>query len=305
MNQTLIQHAGLTLLSIPTPAEADLAQVRLLVRLHPLHAEDVLSHLQRPKLDEEDEGDYLFLVLHIPTFDKTTRLTTASEIDLVVASRVLIATYDANARPMFTLMEDLQSPETQARLMSRGVGFLLYSILEALLKYCFPMVYRLDQRVGQLQETIFKQDAQKVVEELSYLRRDVISLRRILHPNFDVIESLALQPRPFLNVDEDAYFGDLTDNLDKLWDMLEEQKEMIEGLDSTIFNWNSYRLNREMKTFTLISVIFLPLTLVASILGMNVVIPFGEHPLSLVFALAFMAVLLLGMLAIFRRNRWL
>jgi magnesium transporter len=108
-----------------------------------------------------------------------------------------------------------------------------------------------------------------------------------------------------LRVDEEEYFGDLTDGLAKLWDMLEEQKEIVEGLNDTLDGVTSHRINREMRTFTLISVIFLPMTLVASILGMNVVLPYSNHPLSLPISLLVMALLGGGMVVYFHYKNWI
>jgi magnesium transporter len=129
-------------------------------------------------------------------------------------------------------------------------------------------------------------------------------MRRIIKPNIPVVRSLEIRERTFLRVDEEEYFGDLTDGLNKLWDMLEEQKEIIEGLNDTLAGVTSYRLNEEMKTFTLISVIFLPMTLIASILGMNVIIPYSDNPWSLPLSLLFMALLGFGMFAYFRYKNW-
>jgi magnesium transporter len=143
------------------------------------------------------------------------------------------------------------------------------------------------------------------VQELSYLRRDIISLRRILRPNVLVLRSLANRERGFLRLDEEAYYGDLVDGLTRLWDMLEEQKEIIEGLDATLGSLTSHRINQEMKTFTIITVIMLPLTLVASIMGMNVFIPYAEHPLALPVTLGMMALLALAAVVFFRMKRWL
>jgi magnesium transporter len=167
------------------------------------------------------------------------------------------------------------------------------------------MAYRIDQKLDEIETGIFKRNAQKMVEELSFVRRDIIAMRRIVKPNIPVVRSLEVRERTFLRVDEEEYFGDLTDGLNKLWDMLEEQKEIIEGLDDTLAGVTSYRINEEMKIFTFISVVFLPMTLVASILGMNVFIPFASHPLSLPISLLFITILGGGMYFYFRHKGWI
>jgi magnesium transporter len=261
--------------------------------------------LQRPKIDDNDNPKYLFIVLHFPVFNEATRLSTVSEIDIFAGDDYLVTTHDMHLRPLVQLLQRAESEHDRPELMGRGTGYLLYLIIESLVDACFPMLYKLDEKLDRLEETIFEQDVQQTVEELSFVRRDIIALRRILRPNLPVVRSLAARERDFLHVDEDVYFGDLTDGLNRLWDMLEEHKEIIEGLDATLSSLTSHRINRETRLFTLISVIFLPMTLIASILGMNVMLPYSEHPLALPVALLLMAGLGAGMLVYFRHRNWI
>ncbi|MFV9506988.1 MAG: magnesium transporter CorA family protein [Oscillochloridaceae bacterium umkhey_bin13] len=270
---------------------------------HPLHIEDVLSRNQRPKIDENDEVGYLFMVLHFPFFDEVERLSVISEVDIFIGRNFVITFHDGRLRPMRRLTQTAADERGAELLLGRGAGFLLYRIIEALINYCFPMLYRLDEKLDTAEEAMFKRDGRRVVEELSYLRRDIISLRRIIKPNIPVVRLLAVKERNYIQLDEEQYFGDLVDGLNRIWDMLEEQKEIIEGLDSTLFNVMSYRLNQEMKLFTLISVIMLPMTLLASILGMNVFIPYAEHPLALPIVLSGMLMIGAGLFLYFRHRR--
>jgi magnesium transporter len=270
---------------------------------HPLHAEDVLSKLQRPKIDENEEQEYLFLVLHFPIFNAVDRLSVASEVDIFVGRDYVVTFHDGHLRPLRRLIQTADDDRGRELLMGRGPGFLVYRIIESMINYCFPMLHRLDEKLDTLEEGIFKGDVQATVRELSFLRRDIIALRRILKPNLPVVRSLAARERDFLRLDEDAYFGDLTDGLTRLWDMLEEHKDIIEGLDSTLSSLTSHRINQEMKIFTLISVIMLPMTLVASILGMNVAIPYADHPLALPATLLVMLIIAASLYIFFRLKR--
>jgi magnesium transporter len=299
-----LEHGNLRWLDLVLPDTEQIAALRERHDFHPLHLEDVLSHLQRPKLDDNPEEGYVFLVLHFPVFDKSNRVSVPSEVDLFVGQDYVITIHDGRLKPLVRMVKTAADERVRAQLMGRGSGYLLYRIIEVLNNACFPMAYRIDQHLDQIEAGIFKQNAQKMVEELSFVRRDIIAMRRIIKPNIPVVRSLEIRERTFLRVDEEEYFGDLTDGLNKLWDMLEEQKEIIEGLNDTLAGVTSYRLNEEMKTFTLISVIFLPMTLIASILGMNVIIPYSDNPWSLPLSLLFMALLGFGMFAYFRYKNW-
>jgi magnesium transporter len=303
--QHQIEHAGLTWYDFTYPSREQVEFLREQFGFHPLHLEDVLSRIQRPKLDDNTDQEYLFLVLHFPVFNETTRLSLASEIDVFIGRNFIITAHDGHIRPLIRLVHFAHTAEKgRTQLMSRGSGYLLYRIIEALVNACFPMVSKLDEKVDDLEERIFAEDVRRTVEELSFLRRDVMSLRRIIRPNIPVLRALAAREWAFLPLDE-TYFDDLTDGLGRIWDMLEEHKEIIEGLDATLASLTSHRINREMKLFTLITVIFLPMTLVASILGMNVALPFAENPLALPITIVLMVMLAAGMLGFFRYRGWI
>ncbi len=300
----VFEHANLRWLDIVQPSTEHVSQLREGYEFHPLHLEDVLSQLQRPKLDDNPEAGYVFMVLHFPVFDKIDRVSVPSEVDVFVGKDFVITLHDGKLKPLRRLVKTASNEQVRAQLMGRGSGFLLYRVLETMINACFPMVYRIDQHLDTIETNIFRVNAQKMAEELSFVRRDIIAMRRIIRPNIAVVRSLELRERTFLHVDEEAYFGDLTDGLGKLWDMLEEQQEIIESLNATLDSVTSYRINEVMKTFTFISVIFLPMTLIASILGMNVEIPLANHPLALPLSLMFMMLLGVGMFLYFRYKNW-
>lgn len=302
--QHLLEYANLRWLDIVQPGTEQVALLREQYDFHPLHLEDVLSHLQRPKIDDNPEGSYIFLVLHFPVFDKADRLSIPSEVDIFVGRDYVITLHAGKLKPLVRLVRAAEDEHVRTQLMGRGSGYLLYRIIETLISACFPMLYRIDQHIDVIEMEIFGRNAQKMVEELSFVRRDIIAMRRILKPNITVVRSLEVRERTFLRVDEEEYFGDLSDGLSKVGDLLEEQKEIVEGLEDTLNNLTSHRINEEMKIFTMISVIFMPMTLIASILGMNVLLPYADHPWSLPIAIALMALLGGGMFIYFRYKNW-
>ena len=137
------------------------------------------------------------------------------------------------------------------------------------------------------------------------MRRDIISLQRIVKPQIAIISNLEQKDRPFIREDLDVYFDDVLDHLRKAWDILEDERDVIEGLDDTANTLTSYRLGEIMKILTIISVIMLPLTLLSGIYGMNISLPLSQHPLSFLFILLFMILISGGMILFFRRRRWI
>jgi magnesium transporter len=146
----------------------------------------------------------------------------------------------------------------------------------------------------------------KAIEALSLLRRDVISFRRTIWPMRAVIGSLEPKVRRFTNMDMAVYFGDTVDHVDKIWDALDEYKEVIEGLNATHDSLATHRTNEIVRMLTIIATILLPITVVASIFGMNIPLgPFEESHYSSLFIFLIMLVVIGSMLYFFRRQRWI
>ncbi len=303
--QQRIEHRGLIWLDFVRPGDDEVTFLSERYHFHALHLKDVLSRLQRPQIDDDQDREYVFLVLHFPVFDVKRRISVVSEIDIFAGRDYIITLHDGRLKPLVRLVSSSASSEqVRAKIMSRGSGYLLYRIINTLINECFRMLYRVDSNVDRIEDGIFNRNVQETVQELSFVRHDIITLRRIIRPNIPVVRSLELRERAFLHVDEDVYFGDLTDSLAKVWDMLEEQNEIVVSLNATLDSLTSHRINEVMKIFTLISVILLPMTLVASILGMNVPLPFQNEPLALPISLVVMVVLALGMYLYFRYRGW-
>lgn len=301
-----IEREGFVWLDIRYPSDEHIQYLQNRFHFHQLHLEDVRSHLQRPKIDDAADQHYIFLVLHFPFYNEIHRVSMISEIEVFVGRDYLVMTHDGKLRALHRIVRTAEEKETERdRLMGRGSGYLLYRIVEALINSCYPMIYRIYQKLDKLDADMFRTNTQHTVQELSFMRRDIISLRRIIKPNIAVLHELAKSDHDYLRLDEDAYFGDLVDGLTKIWDMLEEQKELIEGLDSTLFSLTSFRLNQEMKTFTIISVIFLPMTLIASILGMNIGLPGQESPFAFAASIILMIVVAVAMMLFLRLRGWL
>lgn len=303
--QRQFEYDGLTWLYLRDPRPEHARYLHEQFALAQSHQDDILARSPRPKIEEHVSPAYLFLVLHMPVRNELARLPVTSEVVIIVGDDFVVTICNGLLLPLLHLAQDAERPAGCQALLGRGAGHLLYRILRALIESCMAMLYRLDAALQEVDLTMFRAETLRVVRDLSYIRRDVISLRRIIRPNMPVVRAIAARPRPFLPLDAQTDFDDLTDNLARIWDMLEEQKEIIEGLNATLDSVTSHRINLEMRSFTLISIIFVPMTLVASILGMNVTIPFADHPLALPLSLVLMVGMAFGLLAIIRSQRWM
>ncbi len=303
--QSIVQ-GDLAWIDIQHPTLAEMNELRQRFGFHPLNLEDCLSKVQRPKIDVYPDEGYLFVVLHFPRFNKATRHSDPAEVDIFVGRGFVVTVHDGQLKPLLQVQAQAQSDEAlRARIMGRGSGYLLYRIIDRLVDYIFPILNKIDQHVEAIENGIFDRDVRGLVQDLSLVRRDIIALRRIIKPNIPVLRQLAAREWSFLRVDEDIYFGDILDHLDKQWDMLEDAKEIIEGLNSTLDSLTSHRINEVMKILTIISVVLLPMTLLASVYGMNVDLPLDEHPFAFSIVVSLMLAAAVGMLVFFRSKKWI
>ncbi len=292
---------NLTWINIERPTERETEYLAQHYPFHPLDLDDCLSRVQRPKIDEYK--DYLFLVFHFPIFNKEARVTNASQLSVFISEKYLITLHKGELKPLVKLFRDCQlHEESREENFSQGSSHLLYRIVDRLVDYCFPILNRIVDNIEEVEDNIFSDDVRGAIQKISLLRRDIISFRRIIWPMRAVIGSLEPKIRRFVKMDLAVYFGDMADHLDKIWDTLDEYKEVIEGLNDTYDSLASNRTNEVMRMLTVIATILLPITVVASLWGMNIPLPFQNSSYSLLFIFLTMAVFIGGMLLFFRRK---
>lgn len=294
---------GLLWLNIPRPSRAEMEYLRERFSFHPLDLDDCLSRVQLPKVDEYP--DYLFLVLHFPVFNREARITRPSQVSIFVGADYVVTVHRGDLKPLVKLFQDAQRSEAvREDLMSRSSGFLLYRILDVLVDYCFPILNKLIQQVDELEERALDPTA-RTIQELAVIRRDIIAYRRIIRPQIAVMEALEAKEYPFLKVDPDVYFGDLADHTRRIWEELEELREVMEGLHDTIFTLSTQFSNDVMRILTVLFAALLPVTVVGTLYGMNVALPVQESPQAFWWLLAAAGVLSGVLFLYFWRRGWL
>jgi magnesium transporter len=300
----IVESPGLRWINIERPRSVDQAWLEERFDFHPLDYEDVLSRNQRPKVDEYD--DYLFIVLHFPRYDKQVGRLNAAEVDLFVGPDYLITIPNEPLQPIEYLFERCRtSEELREQLFSKGAGYLLYKIVDDCVDASFPMLRKIGNKLERIEEEIFEGNSAEVVRDISNVKQEIINFRKIVRPQRSAFQDLERNKARYMAEDLDIYFEDINDASERVWDMLENYKEVVEALESTNEAQIAHRTNETFRVLTAISVIVLPLTLVASIWGMNVHVP-GEQDTTAFWAIvAAMVVLLGGMAYYFRRRGWL
>jgi magnesium transporter len=291
-------------INIQEPGPVDRAWLQEHFEFHPLDYEDVASRNQRPKIDEYP--DYLFIVLHFPVYDKAVGRLNTAELDMFVGPDFMITLPNRAIPPVEYLFERCRtSEEMREQLLSNGPGYLLYKIVDDSIDYCFPMLRKIGNKLEQIEEDIFLGRSEEVVRDISNVKQEIINFRKIIRPQRSTLRDLERTKQRYMAESLDVYFDDIVDASERIWDMLENYKEVVEALAETNESVISHRVNDILRVLTSISVIVLPLTLVASMWGMNVGVPGEGSVTAFWIVLGAMLTLLLGMLGYFRRRGWL
>ena len=306
-NVSLITCGKLTWFYIETPSTQNVEYLAQNFNFHPLNLDDVLSRVQRPKIDEYP--DHLFIVLHFPVYDKENRVTYPSEVDIFIGESYVITVHKSgDLKPLAKFFKECRLDDvTRNNYMCRSSGFLFYHVLDRLVNYCFPILDKVVDNVEKVEDLIFARPVPETVREILLVRRDLISFRRVIHPQISVVEELEREEYPFFKEDQDIYFGDIADHIRKIWDGLEDCKEVVDGLADTS-NWlTSHRIQEVMRVLTIVMAIMAPATLLASIYGMNILLPGGREAsfIPLIVILLIMLGIVGAMLWFFRRRHWI
>jgi len=308
LNIDSISEGKLTWFYIERPSTDEVDFLKQQFDFHPLNLDDVLSRMQRPKIDEYE--DHLFIVLQFPVFDKQSHITRPSEVDIFVGENYVITVHcSANLKPLAKFFRECQTDEKSRQdYLGRTSAFLLYHILDRLVNYCFPILGKITESIDDIEDVIYTKAVPETVRQIAVIRRDLISFRRVIRPQMAVIETLEVEEYPFFKEEQEIYFGDIADHVRKIWDGLEDSKEVVDGLMDTS-NWlTSHRIQEIMRVLTIVMALLAPATLIASIWGMNVPLPGGVEPGSLLpFGILFLIMALIGtgMFIFLRRRKWL
>ncbi|MDX6407250.1 MAG: magnesium transporter [Gaiellaceae bacterium] len=298
---------GLTWIHLDPPIDPETVNaLRERFGWHPLDVEDVLSKRQRPKVDDYVDDGYLFGVLHFPAYDKNVQRLNAGELDFFLGPDYLVTISNVELLPVTRLFNRVQEDERfREQLFSKGSGRLLYEVLDDLFDYCFPILDKIAYKLDSIEDDIEDRRSEEIVTDISKVKQEIISYRKIIKPQRPALRLLERHIERFLPQELELYFDDLVDASERIWDLLDNYKEVVEALESTNEQLISHRQNDVLRILTVFSVILLPLTLISGIFGMNVSFPgVGTHTAFWVIV-GLMVSVIVGMIGFFKYKRWL
>src|ERR687885_2516359 len=295
---------GLTWVHVDQPTATEVAELAERFGFHELDVEDILSKRQRPKIDEYP--DYLFVVLHFPFYDKNVQRLNAAELDVFLGPDFLITLRNVELLPVTYLFRRCEDDsDLRDELFGKGSGYLLYHVLDDLFDYCFPILDKIGHKLDRIEDEMFEGRSEEMVRDISNSKQEIIAYRKIIKPERATLRVLERYVQRFLAEDLELYFDDVNDAAERIWDLLDNFKEVVEALEDTNESVISHRQNDVLRILTVFSVIMLPLTLISGIFGMNVLFP-GEHTHEAFWVIVGLMIgVIAGMVGFFKYKKWL
>lgn len=270
--------------------------------LHPLTLEDVLNTDQRPKID--DYEDYIFIVLKMFYFHEEADELAVEQISLVFRPGIVISFQEKPGDVFHPIRERLRN--TKGKITRNGSDYLAYALIDAIVDHYFVVLERLGEKIELLQEQLVSEPGEQTLRSIHRLKREMIFLRRSAWPLREIISKMEREESPLIQESTTVYIRDVYDHVMYVIDTIETYREMVSGMIDVYLTSMSNRLNEVMKVLTIIATIFIPLTFISGIYGMNFeYMPELRWRWGYFTILAVMGAILIGMLLYFRKKKWL
>jgi len=286
------------------PTEEELQALGDHYHFHPLDLEDCRSEVNlRPKIDIYD--DYHFVILHFPAFSVTQQFIEVREIKFFWGKDFLISIGKSH-----WMIKDIFNREKAKTLVNGqqeagSSDSMLYQILDQVMAETQKVVERVDKDVDDCGKALFRKKAEPAIEKISITRKNVILLNTMFKPQMVLFNKLQSGAITGFAENMEDYWGNIMDYYQKIWDMVEDDGELIKGYSMTFDSLQVNRTNEVIRILTLISSILLPLTFIASLYGMNIKLPVQDHPHSFFLVAGVMILIAMGMFIYFKMRKWL
>lgn len=233
--------------------------------IHPLVLEDIVNTEQRPKM--EDHGEYIYTVLKMLSVDQEAREIKVEQVSIILSANVVV-TFQEEEGDIFQFVRE-RIRNHKGRIRKMGTDYLAYSLIDAIVDNYFTILDNISEKIDGLEEGLLTNPQPELLQNLHQLKREMIFLRKSLGPLREVINSLQRGDSPLIHEASQIYYRDVYDHVIQVIDSIETMRDMISGMLDTYLSSISYTMNEVMKVLTIIATIFIPLTFIAGIYGMN------------------------------------
>lgn len=295
----------LTWIDIQNPTKKDIEFVRKQHKFHPIILDELLHTSARSRVEPYEK--YLFTTYHLPIYDKNLKSSRKGEVDFLITKDAIITVHYEDLEPLNNFWRRLSNdPHFKDRALGENTGQLLYYILEEILSFSQRQLRHIEDEVSQLTKDLFKDEERKLLEDISYLKRDILDYSIISKPQSIILESLREVGGKFWGEQMHIYLSDLSGDHLKIMQLLDNFKETVDALEQTNSQLLNAKTNRVMQRFTVLAFLTFPLVLITSLFNVRAIDSAIENS-ALIFGLIFLTTLALtiGMLIFFRKKGWL
>lgn len=280
--------------------------LRKVFKLQHITVHTMCEEHERAKFVESD--NYHYLVVHGLEFDSTTEEDKTPKLDIVFAQNFIITSHRESLPWLNLLLEEAKKNDPEEHLMSRGMPFLLYAILDALMDSYFPVLDSIDDLVDDLEDVTVTDTSNEVQVRIFRIKRALAHMRRTISPQVEVANALVARTGKLIPAEAEPYFAEVHDHLIRAFEILDSYRDLMSGMLDVYLTTVSNRLNEVMKQLTIIATIFMPITFITGVFGMNFRhMPQFEYDNGYLFwlALLLMAIITAIQVWYFRRRKWL
>jgi magnesium transporter len=296
----VVQKRGLLWIDLINPTEAELDRLQKAFEFHPLSIEDSSHFRQRAKIDSYD--GYLFITLYSHHFDKETDEILDNELHVFLGSNYLVTIHRT---PLPALSQARARYERESEPYKKGPDFFLYLIGDELVDSYFPLLDEVEGKIDELEEEIETDPSQRVMRAIFSMKQELIQLRKAAGPQREVFNALSTRHYDLIDKRLAVYFQDVYDHIVRIYEMIETHRDLLGNALDAYYSATSTRLNEVMKRLTLIATIFMPLTVITGLGGVNFRhMPF-DNPVAFGVLVASLVLVPLGMWLWFRSQRWM
>lgn len=270
--------------------------------LHPLILEDILHTGQRPKV--EDYDSHIFVVVRMLSYADQSQTVESEQVSLVFGPNYVISFQERVGDVFEQIRERIRNGKSRIRKM--GADYLAYSLMDAIVDSYFGILERTGEKIEALEQELVSDPDEKTLHRIHALKREMIELRRSIWPLRELVNDLQRSESPLLTDATSVYLRDVYDHTIQIIDTIESFRDMVSGMLDIYLSSLSNRMNAVMKVLTIIATLFIPLTFVAGVYGMNFPnMPEMKWPYSYAAVWVVMIAIAAGMLFYFRKKKWL
>jgi len=270
--------------------------------IHDLVLEDIVNNNQRPKMDLHE--DYAFIVLKLPHWIHESESIEIEQVSMIIGSDYIVTFNEKNNLLYDYISSRIKNKKSHIRKYK--IGFLAYSIMDVIVDNYFYTLAELGDDLDEIEEEMAKNTHPDIIKRVHKIRRQLISMRRTIWPLREIVHEIDKKHHPFFQGETMLYIRDLYDHTIRVFETVETYRDMLSSILDYYMSSVSHKMNEVMKLLTIISTIFIPITFVVGIYGMNFkFIPELQYKYSYFVVWLFIVFIVIGMVAYFKKKKWL